>query len=204
MIAGLTGQLLTKLPTSLILDVHGVGYEVHIPLSTYFSLPELRDTVSLKIYTHLREDTIQLFGFLTTSEKEAFVRLIGLSGVGGKLALSILSTLSVPDLTAAIQQNDLDRLTSVPGIGKKSASRMVLELKDKIAHVLEPHEAPALSAQHDSNDRVQHDATSALVNLGYRPKEVNDTVTRIVKAHTTSLSLDELIRESLKALAGRS
>jgi len=203
MIAGLTGQLLTKLPTSLILDVHGVGYEVHIPLSTYFALPELRETVSLKIHTHLREDTIQLFGFLTTSEKEAFVMLIGISGVGGKLALSILSTLSVPDLITAIHQNDVDRLTAVPGIGKKSASRMVLELKDKIAKVLEPHEALISSSLHDSDDRVQDDAASALMNLGYRAKEVNEAVARTIRSHATNVSLDDLIRESLKFLAGR-
>lgn len=203
MIAGLTGQLHTKFPTSLILDVHGVGYEVHIPLSTYFALPELQETVSLKIHTHLREDTIQLFGFLTTSEKEAFVMLIGISGVGGKLALSILSTLSVPDLTTAIHQNDIDRLTAVPGIGNKSANRMVLELKDKIARLLEPNEAPTSSSRHHSEDRVQEDASSALMNLGYRAKEVNEAVSRTLRSHSTNLSLDDLIRESLKLLAGR-
>lgn len=203
MIAGLTGQLLTKYPTSLILDVHGVGYEVHIPLSTYFSLPDLRETVSLKIYTHLREDTIQLFGFLTTAEKEAFVMLIGISGVGGKLALNILSTLNVPDLTTAIHQNDIDRLISVPGIGKKSAGRMVLELKDKIAHVLEAGEASTLHAQASHEDRVQDDAASALVNLGYRVKDVNEAITRTVRSHAKALSLDDLIRETLKVLAGR-
>ena len=203
MIAGLTGQLLAKFPTSLILDVHGVGYEVHIPLSTYFSLPDLRETVSLKIYTHLREDAIQLFGFLTTAEKDAFVMLIGISGVGGKLALNILSTLSVSDLTTAIHQNDIDRLTSVPGIGKKSASRMVLELKDKIPYLLNSAEAPTLRAQPDPEDRIQDDAASALVNLGYRVKDVNEAITRTVRSHTVPLSLNDLIRETLKVLAGR-
>ena len=203
MIAGLSGQLLTKLPTSLILDVNGVGYEVHIPLSTYFALPQLRETVSLKIHTHLREDTIQLFGFLTTAEKEAFVMLIGISGVGGRLALNILSTLSVPDLTAAIHHNDIDCLISVPGIGKKSASRMILELKDRIAHLLDAGAAPNTIPQGRSEARLQDDAASALVNLGYRAKEVNDAIARTVRAQATNLSLDELIRETLRVLAGR-
>ncbi len=203
MIAGLSGQLLTKLPTSLILDVHGVGYQVHIPLSTYFALPQVRETVSLKIHTHLREDTIQLFGFLTTAEKEAFVMLIGLSGVGGRLALNILSTLSVPDLTAAIQQNDLDCLTSVPGIGKKSASRMILELKDRINQVLGGEVAPSTLGHRSPEDRLQDDAVSALVNLGYRAKEVNEAIAHTVRAQATNVSLDELIRETLKALSGR-
>jgi len=203
MIAGLTGQLITKIPTSLILDVHGVGYEVHIPLSTYFSLPDPGATVSLKVYTHLREDAIQLFGFLTSTEREAFVMLIGISGVGGKLALSILSTLSVPDLTTAIHHNDLDRLTSVPGIGKKSASRMVLELKDKVAHLIHQGESPSLPTTPHPEDRVREDAASALVNLGYRPKDVQEVVARTARTQGKPLSLDDLIRESLKTLAGR-
>jgi len=203
MIAGLNGQLISKIPTSVILDVHGVGYEVHIPLSTYFSLPAPQERVSLKIYTHLREETIQLFGFLTTAEKEAFLMLIGITGVGGKLALSVLSTLSVQDLTTAILHNDLDRLTSVPGIGKKSASRMVLELKDKIPHLLGPSEAPSISNTPSSEDRTQNDAASALVNLGYRSREVNEAIARTVRAQSIALSLDDLIRETLKILAGR-
>ena len=126
MIAKLTGQLSTKAPSHIILDVHGVGYEVLIPLSTYFALPDLNASLSLNILTHVREDAIQLFGFLTVSEKEAFVMLTSISGVGGKLALSVLSTLSVSDFITAIQTDDGDKLASVPGIGKKSASRITL------------------------------------------------------------------------------
>ena len=203
MIAGLTGQLLTKSPNSLILDVQGVGYEVHIPLSTYFSLPEVGHPVSLKTHTHLREDTIHLYGFLTDQEKQAFVMLIGIPGIGGRLALSILSSLSVPDLTHAIHQNDLDRLTSVPGIGKKSASRMVLELKEKVARLLGPEGISTPDPVSDLDAHHQEDAVSALVNLGYRSKEVQDAVARTIRTHSTSLSLDELIRETLKILSGR-
>ncbi len=115
MIASLTGRLAFKAPTSLVLDVHGVGYEVFIPLSTYYGLPNLSDSISLSIHTHVREDAIQLFGFLTSQEKDAFVLLTSVSGVGPKLALSVLSALPVSDLVSAIQSGDIEKLTTVPG-----------------------------------------------------------------------------------------
>ncbi len=132
MIASLTGRLAFKAPTHLVLDVHGVGYEVFIPLSTYYGLPNLSESTSLSVHTHVREDAIQLFGFLTSQEKDAFVLLTSVSGVGPKLALSVLSALPVSDLVSAIQSGDVEKLTTVPGIGNKSASRLVLELKDKV------------------------------------------------------------------------
>ena len=201
MIAKLTGQLITKTPTAIILDVQGVGYEVFIPLSTYFALTDLQATLSLNILTHVREDAIQLFGFLTIPEKEAFVMLTGISGVGGKLALSVLSTLSVSDLITAIQSDDTDKLASVPGIGKKSASRMALELKDKVARIIPDSAVPAQAA---FPDQIQNDAVSALVNLGYRPRDVKDMVTKISRDHATPIPLDDLIREALKQLSKHS
>ena len=132
MIALLTGRLAFKAPTYLVLDVHGVGYEVFIPLSTYYGLPNLSESASLSVHTHVREDAIQLFGFLTSQEKDAFVLLTSVSGVGPKLALSVLSALPVSGLISAIQSGDVEKLTTVPGIGHKSASRLVLELKDKV------------------------------------------------------------------------
>ena len=199
MIAKLTGELIAKAPSHIILDVHGVGYEVLIPLSTYFALPELQASLSLNVFTHVREDAIQLFGFLTVSEKNAFVMLTRITGVGGKLALSMLSTLSVSDLIAAIQTNDEDKLSSVPGIGKKSASRITLELKDRVAYLEDSDSIlptkPILPAQ------IQDDAISALVNLGYRPRDVKDIITKICRDQTTPLLLDDLIREALKQLS---
>ena len=199
MIAKLTGELIAKAPSHIILDVHGVGYEVLIPLSTYFALPELQASLSLNVFTHVREDAIQLFGFLTVSEKNAFVMLTSITGVGGKLALSMLSTLSVSDLIIAIQTNDEDKLSSVPGIGKKSASRIILELKDKVAYLEDSDSIlpvkPILPAQ------IQDDAISALVNLGYRPRDVKDIITKICRDQTTPLLLDDLIREALKQLS---
>ena len=198
MIAKLTGQLIVKTPSHIILNVQGVGYEVFIPLSTYFALPELQDSLSLNIFTHVREDAIQLFGFLTVPEKDSFVMLTNISGVGGKLALSVLSTLSVSDLITAIQKNDEDKLSSVPGIGKKSASRIVLELKDKIARL---DSDSALCTKQVLPDKIQDDAVSALVNLGYRSRDVKDIVTKICRAQATPSLLDHLIREALKQLS---
>ncbi|MYA28036.1 MAG: Holliday junction branch migration protein RuvA, partial [Nitrospira sp. SB0666_bin_27] len=133
MIANLTGILAAKDPSRVVIDVNGVGYEVFIPLSTYFALPNLQEPLTLHVFTHLRDDAIQLFGFLTPAEKMAFTLLTKISGVGGKLALSVLSALKINDLRAAVLAGDVDKLASVPGIGKKSAGRIALELKDTIA-----------------------------------------------------------------------
>ncbi|WHZ17424.1 MAG: Holliday junction ATP-dependent DNA helicase RuvA [Nitrospira sp.] len=200
MIALLTGLVAFKAPSQVTLDVHGVGYEVLIPLSTYYSLPDQHGTVTLRIHTHVREDAIQLYGFLTAAEKEAFLLLTGISGIGPKLGLSVLSTLSVGDLFAAIQAGDVEKLGTVSGIGKKSAARIALELKDKVARLhpggeqAEPGNGPAV-------DPLYEDALSALVNLGYRPSDVKDTLKRIAKDGTTVPGLKEVIREALKDLA---
>lgn len=200
MIAFLTGRLAFKSSTHLILDVQGVGYEVHIPLSTYYALPNLDDVAALHVQTHLREDAIQLFGFLSHSEKEAFLLLTSVSGIGPKLALSVLSSLSIADLVGAVQTEDLDKLATVPGIGKKSAGRLTLELKDKIGKIQGAH--PRSSAvDSPGQDGPFEDAFSALVNLGYRAQDARDALKRVIKAATGSLALKDLIREGLKELA---
>ncbi|MCX5724833.1 MAG: Holliday junction branch migration protein RuvA [Nitrospirae bacterium] len=200
MIASLTGRLAFKSPTSLVLDVQGVGYEVFIPLSTYYGLPNLSETASLSVHTHVREDAIQLFGFLTLQEKDAFVLLTSVSGVGPKLALSVLSALPVSDLVAAIQSDNVEKLTTVPGIGNKSASRLVLELKDKVGK-LQPGLAPVSEALEQGPDATFDDALSALVNLGYRPQDAKDALKLVKQSHPDSILLKDMIRESLKELA---
>lgn len=200
MIASLTGRLAFKSPTALVLDVQGVGYEVFIPLSTYYGLPNLGETASLSVHTHVREDAIQLFGFLTLQEKDAFVLLTSVSGVGPKLALSVLSALPVPDLVSAIQSDNVAKLTTVPGIGNKSASRLVLELKDKVSK-LQPGPAPVTEAVGQGQDATFDDALSALVNLGYRPQDAKDALKLAKQSHPDSILLKDLIRESLKELA---
>ena len=200
MIASLTGRLAFKAPTYLILDVHGVGYEVYIPLSTYYGLPHLSESISLSVHTHVREDAIQLFGFLTSQEKDAFVLLTSISGVGPKLALSILSALPVSDLVSAIQSGDVEKLTTVPGIGHKSASRLVLELKDKVGK-LQPGLAPTIDSPRQGQDATFDDALSALVNLGYRPQDAKEALKQVKKSNPESIALKDMIRESLKELA---
>ncbi|MBI3807067.1 MAG: Holliday junction branch migration protein RuvA [Nitrospirae bacterium] len=200
MIASLTGRLAFKAPTYLILDVHGVGYEVSIPLSTYYGLPNLSENTSLNVHTHVREDAIQLFGFLTSQEKEAFVLLTSVSGVGPKLALSVLSALPVSNLVSAIQSGDIEKLTTVPGIGNKSASRLVLELKEKVEK-LHPGLASASESPGQREDATFDDALSALVNLGYRPQDAKEALKQVKKSNAESIVLKDMIRESLKELA---
>jgi holliday junction DNA helicase RuvA len=200
MIAHLTGRLAFKAPTHVTLDVHGVGYEVFIPLSTYYNLPNTDQSLALSIHTHVREDAIQLFGFSTHQEKEAFVLLMSVSGIGPKSALGILSALPVADLASAIQSGDIEKLETVPGIGKKSAGRLVLELKDKLTK-LHPGLTPAVDQIAAGADDVFDDALSALTNLGYRPADAKEALKMVRKSRAQPLSLQELIRETLKHLA---
>jgi Holliday junction DNA helicase RuvA len=200
MIASLTGRLAFKAPTHLVLDVQGVGYEVFIPLSSYYGLPNLGETTSLSVHTHVREDAIQLFGFLTSQEKEAFVLLTSVSGVGPKLALSVLSALPVSDLVSAIQSENVEKLTTVPGIGNKSASRLVLELKDKVGR-LHPGLLPTHDSPRQGQDVTFDDALSALVNLGYRPQDAKEALKHVKKSNAEAIVLKDMIRESLKELA---
>lgn len=202
MIAALTGRLASKAPSTVTLDVQGVGYEVFIPLSTFYSLPDpdADPLISLHICTCLKQDSIQLFGFLTNAEKDVFVLLRGITGIGPRLALSVLSALSVPEIASAVRTGDVDTLASVPGIGKKSASRIALELKDK-ASTLHPVGASEALAPRSGADHLQGDAHSALINLGYRTSEVKSVVKRVIRDHPEPLQLKDLIREALKELA---
>jgi len=200
MIALLTGRLAFKAPTHLALDVQGVAYEVFIPLSTYYNLPNVQDSLTLSIHTHVREDAIQLFGFSTPQEKDAFVLLLSVSGIGPKSALGILSALPVSDLVSAIQSGDVEKLETVPGIGKKSAGRLVLELKDKLTKLhpaLMPPDAQLLRGRDEPFD----DALSALTNLGYRASDAKEALKAAQQSRSGPLTLQELIRESLKKLA---
>ena len=201
MIALLTGRVAFKAPAQVTLDVHGVGYEVFIPLSTFYSLPNPNDVATLHIHTHLREDAIQLYGFLSPLENDAFLLLTGVSGIGPKLGLSILSALSVTDLFSAIQAGDVEKLATVPGIGKKSAARLALELKDKVQK-LHPTMGQPLPAGEGPSDPLLDDALSALVNLGYRAPDVKEVLKRLSKMGAPGQNLQEVIREALKHLAG--
>ena len=200
MIALLTGRLAFKAPTHLALDVHGVGYEVFIPLSTYYSLPNLNETTSLSIHTHVRDDAIQLYGFLTQQEKDTFILLTTISGIGPKSALGILSALPVSDLVSAVRSGNVEKLETVPGIGKKTAGRIVLELKEKVAK-LHPGLTPDTDTVAQGSEKVFDDALSALTNLGYRTQDAKDALKLLRKSKPETVTLQDLIRETLKQLA---
>ena len=164
MIGHLRGQIVDKRPNQVLVDVNGVGYLVSIPLSTFYSLGELREEVTLLVHTHLREDSIALYGFLTAREKQFFEMLISASGVGPTLALKILSGMSVDELLPAIRAGDLVRLTRIPGVGRKTAERIVVELRDKLA-AMEPSQPERVPAA--GRTQLESDVVSALLNLGY-------------------------------------
>jgi len=199
MIASLTGRLRRKANDYLIVDVAGVGYQVHVPLSTYYDIPEVGEEVSLHIHTHLREESLSLFGFLTLSEKEMFLLLLSVSGIGPKLALSILSSMSVSEVTSALLASDDSRLYAIPGIGKKTAARMVLELKDKVKLLPALHGTTGSEAL-PSGD--MEDAVSALVNLGYKKPLAEETLKK-VKGSKPGIVIEDLIREALNVLMKR-
>ena len=199
MIAWLSGRLRHKSVDHLIIDVAGVGYQVSVPLSTYSAIPEDGEDVSLHIYTHVREDSLSLFGFLTEAEKSMFMLLLGVSGIGPKLALAILSSLPVQDLSRAILSSDESRLFSIPGIGKKTAARMLLELKDKMKLIM-PMIAPLPGEAVVSDDLA--DVISALVNLGYKKPQAEETVRKVRHAHP-GLAVKDQIREALSMLMKR-
>lgn len=196
MIASLTGKLRRKANDYLIVDVAGVGYQVQVPLSTYYVLPEVGEEICLSIHTHVREDTLSLFGFLTDAEREMFLLTLGVSGIGPKLALSILSSLSVVEITSAIFVADDSKLCTIPGIGKKTAARMVLELKDKIKFLPKTETMPG---QPEAGTDVVEDAVSALVNLGYK-KPLAEEVLKKVRQSKPESPVEDLIREALSLL----
>lgn len=196
MIGLLRGRLLEKRPNQVILDVGGVGYLVAVPLSTFAALGELHAEVTLLIHTHVREDALALYGFLSQREKHLFELLLGASGVGPMLALKILSGMNVEELVPAIRTGDLARLTKIPGVGRKTAERMVVELKDKLDAVAIEAEklAPASPAG------VAADVKSALINLGYEERAADSAVAE-AKRQAGSANFEKLLREALATLS---
>jgi len=165
MIAHLRGRLLEKHPNRIIVDVQGVGYEAHVPLSTFYEMPEPGGEIALRVHTHVREEALSLYGFVTLLELQLFERLIGVSGIGPKLALAVLSGIEPNELIAAVRHGNVARLTAIPGVGKKTAERIGLELKDKLAAFLPVEGAASVPAS--AGESLRTDVLSALINLGY-------------------------------------
>jgi Holliday junction DNA helicase RuvA len=197
MIALLTGQIAYKSPDHIILDVQGVGYRVHIPFSTYYELPEEGGTATLHIHTSVREDAILLYGFRTRLEKSFFQLLISVSGVGPKLARDILSNIQPAPLAQALIQSDLGKLATIPGIGKKTAERLVLELKDKVGK-LDLSSLPAAEIREIPADDVTEDVVSALLNLGYKEPQIRKALAGLNASG--GISLEGLLKQALKTL----
>ncbi len=181
MIARLSGTLVEKQATRLVVDVHGVGYEVQVPLSTFYHLPEPGAGVTLRIHTHVREDALSLFGFATALELRLFERLIGISGIGPKLALAVLSGIDPADLVRAVQAGDVGRLTLIPGVGKKTAERIGLELKDRLTQQLAT-ELGVDGGAPPGEATLRADLVSALLNLGYHRALAEKAVDAAMKA----------------------
>ena len=205
MIAHLSGTLLAKHATSVIVDVGGVGYEVTIPVTTFYDLGETNTPVRLQIYTHVREEALQLFGFRTLRERELFTLLISVSGIGPKSAVAMLSGMSADEIVTAIRTNNYARLTSIPGVGRKTAERLVIELRDKMPKL----SSPALDEEiatgtaagaAPTEDALREDTLSALLNLGYQKAAAEKAIT-----HATTeggdLSVETLLRRSLRQLS---
>ncbi len=199
MIAWLKGTLFSKAADRIVVDIAGVGYEVTIPFSTYYDLGDVGSSVGLHVYTHVREDTLSLYGFLTTLEKRLFIMLIQVSGVGPRLAIAALSGLPGEELVRALASGDVVRLSSIPGIGKKTAERLVLELKDKVRTVMTESgkglEMPAPVST------VQSDVVSALVNLGYGRPVAEKAVSQVMK-EVPGGRFEDLLRRSLRRISG--
>lgn len=196
MIGRLHGRVIDKAPNRVTLDVQGVGYDVHVPLSTWYDVGGPGAELTLRIHMHVREEVLQLFGFLTACEQEVFERLIAVSGIGPKLAIAVLSGIEPRDLVTAVQQEDATRLTRVPGVGRKTAERIVLELKDRLVR-LAGTEAPSVPS--DGGGRLRDDLVSALLNLGYHRPPAERAVDGVL-AEDGGLAFEDALRQALRAL----
>lgn len=195
MIAVLRGQVFEKHANRLIVDVAGVGYDVQVPLSTFYTAGDPGSEIALRIHTHVREDQLSLYGFATALELAMFERLIAVSGIGPKLALSVLSGIETRELVSAIQRNDLGRLTGIPGVGKKTAERMCVELRDRLPKAMAASDVPP-----SPGDALREDLVSALINLGYHRQAIDKSLDKLV-IYAGEQRFEDVLRSALKDLS---
>jgi Holliday junction DNA helicase RuvA len=198
-IAHLRGRILDKQPNRIVVDVNGVGYDVSVPLSTFYGLGDAGSEIALRVHTHVREDALALFGFATRLEQDLFERLIGISGIGPKLALAVLSGIEPVELIRAIERGDLARLTAIPGVGKKTSERIVLELKDRLPRVELAAVGDAAAAL-DAPPLLRDDLLSALINLGYHRPLAEKAVEAAIK-RTPDGDFERTLKQALRELA---
>lgn len=202
MIALICGKIAYKGIASVVVDVSGVGYRVFIPLTTFYELPEAGQPVTLHVHTHVKQDAINLFGFYTIQERDLFQLMISVSGIGPKIAMNIISGITVNELLQAISGSDLGKLVSIPGVGRKMAERLILELKEKVIKKMMREQIPAADDQQKAGEIIKEDVLSALVNLGYKNNTAKDALDKVMQVSKEELTLDALLKKTLKILAG--
>jgi len=202
MIALISGKIVYKGISHVIVDVQGVGYRVFIPLTTFYELPETGEPVTLHIHTNVKQDAINLFGFYTIQERDLFQLMISVSGIGPKMSMNILSGISAQELLGAISGGNVGKLIRIPGVGKKMAERLVLELKEKVVKKMMMEESPQAGLQNRMDDIIAEDVLSALVNLGYKNNIAKDALDRALRSSEEKMEMDKLLKKTLKFLAG--
>jgi len=202
MIALISGKIVYKGISHVIVDVQGVGYRVFIPLTTFYELPEAGQIITLHVHTNVKQDAINLFGFYTVQERDLFQLMISVSGIGPKMSMNILSGISAQELLRAISGGNVEKLVNIPGVGKKMAERLILELKEKVIKKMIQEETPAADDQHKANEIIMEDALSALVNLGYKSNVAKDALDKALRSSDEEIGMDTLLKKTLKILAG--
>ncbi len=201
MIALISGKIVYKGIAHVIVDVQGVGYRVFIPLTTFYELPEAGQAITLHVHTNVKQDAIHLFGFYTDQERDLFQLMISVSGIGPKIAMNILSGITARDLMNAISGGHVGKLINIPGVGKKMAERLVLELKDKVVKKMMAGKTPETDILNRTDDMME-DVLSALINLGYKNNVAKDALDKAVRSSEEKLEMDKLLKKTLKLLAG--
>ena len=202
MIALLSGKIAYKGISHIVVDTQGVGYRVFIPLTTFYELPDAGQPITLHIHTSVKEDAINLFGFYTLQERELFQLMISVSGVGPKVAMNVLSRISAAELLEAISGGNLTKLIAIPGIGRKTAERLILELREKAVKKMAEDQISVMDVQKKQSGMIREDVMSALVNLGYKSNAARDALDKVAREAEGELPMDQLLKKALKILAG--
>ncbi|HON58520.1 MAG TPA: Holliday junction branch migration protein RuvA [Smithella sp.] len=203
MIALISGKIVYKGISHVVVDVQGVGYRIFIPLTTFYEMPEAGQNVALHIHTHVKEDAINLFGFYSEQERDLFQLMISVSGIGPRIAMNILSGISAPELLSAISTGNVGKLVNIPGVGRKMAERLILELKEKVTKKMLLQRDAAGAVPLPAGDMIRDDALSALMNLGYKNNVAREALDKVMRSSDGgSLGMDELLKKALKILAG--
>jgi Holliday junction DNA helicase, RuvA subunit len=202
MIALISGKIVYKGISHVVIDAHGVGYRIFIPLTTFYELPEAGQIITLHVHTHVKQDAINLFGFYTVQERDLFQLMLSVSGIGPKMSMNILSGISVQEMLRAISSGDVRKLISIPGLGKKLAERLILELKEKVVKKMMAEEMPAIDNQQKINEIIREDVLSALINLGYKSNIAQAALDKVLYTSAKELAMDQLLKKTLKIISG--